>query len=91
MRRRGADVRRARLRPSPHDGVLGLLDTDPEALLVVESDGIVGSLIVAWDGWWGSFYRLSVHPDRRRQGIATALLHEGSAVCRPAALPGSQR
>lgn len=61
------------------DGVLGLLDADREALLVAESDGgeIVGSLIAAWDGWRGSFYRLAVHPDRRRQGLATALLREG--------------
>lgn len=60
-------------------GLLGLLEADPEALFVAESDGgeIVGSLIAAWDGWRGSFYRLAVHPDRRRQGLATALLHEG--------------
>jgi ribosomal protein S18 acetylase RimI-like enzyme len=61
------------------EGVLRLLDTDPGALLVAESDGgeIVGSLIAAWDGWRGNFYRLAVHPDRRREGIATALLREG--------------
>ncbi|HEX4189337.1 MAG TPA: GNAT family N-acetyltransferase [Solirubrobacteraceae bacterium] len=61
------------------EGVLGLLDADPEALLVAESDDgeIVGSLIAAWDGWRGSFYRLAVHPAQRRQGLATALLHEG--------------
>ena len=35
---------------------------------------MVGSLIAAWDGWRGSFYRLAVHPERRRQRIATALL-----------------
>jgi ribosomal protein S18 acetylase RimI-like enzyme len=60
-------------------GVLGLLDADPEALLVAESVGgeIVGSLIAAWDGWRGSFYRLAVHPDQRRHGLATVLLHEG--------------
>jgi ribosomal protein S18 acetylase RimI-like enzyme len=61
------------------EGVFGLLDADPDALLVVESDTgeILGSLIAAWDGWRGSFYRLAVHPVRRRQGIATALLREG--------------
>jgi ribosomal protein S18 acetylase RimI-like enzyme len=61
------------------DGVLGLLDADPRALIVAESDGgeIIGSLIAAWDGWRGSFYRLAVHPGRRRAGIATALLREG--------------
>ena len=46
---------------------------------MAESDGggIVGSLIAAWDGWRGSFYRLAVHPDRRREGLATTLLEEG--------------
>jgi ribosomal protein S18 acetylase RimI-like enzyme len=61
-----------------HDGLSRLLATDSEALLLAESDGaIIGSLIAAWDGWRGSFYRLAVHPQRRRQGIATALLREG--------------
>jgi ribosomal protein S18 acetylase RimI-like enzyme len=55
-----------------------LLDRDADALLLAESDGIVvGSLIAAWDGWRGSFYKLVVHPDWRRQGLATQLLAEG--------------
>jgi ribosomal protein S18 acetylase RimI-like enzyme len=55
-----------------------LLAADPQALLVAELDGVLaGSLIAAWDGWRGSFYRLAVHPDWRLQGIATTLLREG--------------
>jgi ribosomal protein S18 acetylase RimI-like enzyme len=60
------------------EGLLVLLATDEGALLLAEHDGtVVGSLIAAWDGWRGSFYRLAVHPGGRRQGIATALLWEG--------------
>lgn len=59
-------------------GVRALLAFDSDALLVADSDGaLVGSLIAAWDGWRASFYRLAVDPGRRREGIATALLHEG--------------
>lgn len=58
--------------------VRGLLAHDPEALLVAESEGeIVGSLIVGWNGWRGSFYRLAVDPPHRRRGLATALVQAG--------------
>jgi ribosomal protein S18 acetylase RimI-like enzyme len=60
------------------DGLAALLRTDSGALLIaVSEDRVVGSLIAAWDGWRGSFYRLAVHPDRRREGIGSALLREG--------------
>jgi ribosomal protein S18 acetylase RimI-like enzyme len=56
----------------------GLMATDRQALIVAEAGGVViGSLIAAWDGWRGCFYRLAVHPGSRRLGIAAALLREG--------------
>jgi ribosomal protein S18 acetylase RimI-like enzyme len=60
------------------EGLTRLLAADDGALILAESDGaVVGSLIAAWDGWRGSFYRLTVHPGQQRQGIATALVREG--------------
>jgi ribosomal protein S18 acetylase RimI-like enzyme len=62
------------------DGLELLHRHDPESLLVAEADGaIVGSLIAAWDGWRGSFYRLAVHPGWRRKGIAASLVRAGEA------------
>jgi ribosomal protein S18 acetylase RimI-like enzyme len=60
------------------EGLARLLATDSQALMVAEHDGVlVGSLIAAWDGWRGSFYRLAVVPGHRREGLATTLLREG--------------
>jgi ribosomal protein S18 acetylase RimI-like enzyme len=54
------------------------LASDREALLVAERGGaIVGSLIVAFEGWRGSFYRLAIHPAERRRGLASALVDHG--------------
>jgi ribosomal protein S18 acetylase RimI-like enzyme len=60
------------------DGLAGLLAVAPEGLLVAESEGmVIGTLIVGWDGWRGSFYRLAVRPEQRGRGVATALVREG--------------
>ncbi|MET9594659.1 GNAT family N-acetyltransferase [Streptomyces sp. NPDC006516] len=57
------------------DGVAGLIDRDPEALLLAVRDGrLAGTVIAGYDGWRCSAYRLAVHPDFRRQGIARELM-----------------
>jgi ribosomal protein S18 acetylase RimI-like enzyme len=56
-------------------GVERLVARDPEALLLAESAGeLVGTVIAGFDGWRCHLYRLAVHPERRRQGIGSALL-----------------
>ncbi len=46
-------------------------------LAAVEDGRIVGTLIAAFDGWRGTYYRLRVLESHRRRGIARALLAEG--------------
>ncbi|WP_328917559.1 MULTISPECIES: GNAT family N-acetyltransferase [unclassified Streptomyces] len=56
-------------------GVARLIGRDPEALLLAERDGVLmGSVIAGFDGWRCHLYRLAVHPDARRQGVARVLL-----------------
>jgi ribosomal protein S18 acetylase RimI-like enzyme len=73
--------RRAEASPSSTESaedVHGLLERDPDALIVAELDGeIVGTLIAGWDGWRATFYRLAVAIDHRRHGLATTLVRAG--------------
>lgn len=56
-------------------GVERLLERDPRALILAERGGeLVGTVIAGFDGWRCHLYRLAVAPERRRQGVATALL-----------------
>ena len=60
------------------ESVSQLLRRDPASLIVAEENGrIIGSVIAGWDGWRYHLYRLAVHPDYRRQGVATLLLERG--------------
>ncbi|CAG6397023.1 Acetyltransferase (GNAT) family protein [Actinacidiphila cocklensis] len=56
-------------------GFARLVGTDSGALLLAERDGVlVGTVIAGFDGWRCHLYRLAVHPDARRQGVARVLL-----------------
>jgi ribosomal protein S18 acetylase RimI-like enzyme len=62
--------------PDTPEAVNSLLQTSPGALLLAEdaTQGVVGAIVAAWDGWRGNMYRLAVHPDHRRKGIALQLV-----------------
>ena len=78
--------RRAEAEPSATDdpaSLLRLLEIDPGALLVAEDDGrLVGTAMVVFDGWRVNLYRLAVVPERRRRGVARALVEEGERRAR---------
>lgn len=67
-----------------HDADVRRLVADmPGSLLVGEDAGrIVGALIAVWDGWRGNMYRLAVHPDTRRRGLAGRLVDAGEQYLR---------
>jgi ribosomal protein S18 acetylase RimI-like enzyme len=73
----------AAVTPDDAHVVTSLIEHPGSVLLVAEHDHhIVGSLIVAWDGWRGNMYRLTVLPHLRRQGIGRRLVEAGHAHLR---------
>lgn len=69
--------------------VRAVLDHPTSSCLVAVADGsIVGSLLIGWDGWRFSLYRLAVATTHRRLGIGGRLIEE---AIRRASVVGASR
>ncbi|HZN14439.1 MAG TPA: GNAT family N-acetyltransferase [Acidimicrobiales bacterium] len=65
------------LTDTPEAVALLLAHPTANVLVAEDSNALVGTLVVAWDGWRGNLYHLAVATERRREGIASRLVTAG--------------
>jgi ribosomal protein S18 acetylase RimI-like enzyme len=61
---------------TPDDLRRAIAQSPAHVLVADVGDHVIGSIIGTFDGWRGNIYRLAVHPDHRRRGVARALVAE---------------
>ncbi len=62
-------------------GITRFLVRNPDTCFVAEEDGkIIGTILTGNDGRRGYIYHAAVHPEYRRQGIATQLVETAMAA-----------
>ena len=75
-------------RNAPDRMIENKLRVQPELLLVAEDDGsLVGAVMAGFDGTRGWMYHLAVAPERRSQGIGTALMRAAEEGLRELGCP----
>ena len=75
-------------RNAPDQMIENKLRVQPELLLVAEDDGsLVGAVMAGFDGTRGWMYHLAVAPERRSQGIGTALMRAAEEGLRELGCP----
>ena len=56
------------------EGIARFLSRNPDACFVAEDGGVVGVILAGHDGRRGFIYHTAVHPERRGEGVGSALV-----------------
>ncbi|MEL7545949.1 MAG: GNAT family acetyltransferase [Pseudomonadota bacterium] len=72
----------------PVDVIARKLQVQPELFFVaVSDDTVIGTVMAGFDGVRGWVHHLAVHPNHRREGIATELMKRAEAGLKSAGCP----